>query len=258
VLIIPSIDLLGGKVVRLVKGDYARTTIYADDPLPVAERFAAAGARLIHIVDLDRARGDASRHRDLILAIRRRVACAIEVGGGVRSESDVQELLDCGVERIVIGTALVREPDAVQAWIAHYRFCPVAGLDARDRKIKVQGWTDDSGLTDTALAARCRDLGFEEIIYTNIAVDGTLAGPDLIATNEIAAASGLPVTLSGGIGSMDDVAAVAAGKHARVCGVIIGKAYYEKKVDLAELIRLHQSADEQPPCAPKRRKGDKP
>lgn len=142
-------------------------------------------------------------------------------------------------------------------WIAHYRFCPVAGLDARGRKISVQGWTDDSGLADTELAARCRDMGFQEIVYTNIAADGTLAGPDLAATNEVAAAAGLPVILSGGIGRPEDVAAVAAGRHPLVAGVIIGKAYYENRIDLAALIRAHQTDDDQAPCSPRRRKGDK-
>ncbi len=256
-LVIPSIDLFGGKVVRLFKGDYEKATVYAEDPVPVAQGFEAAGARLIHIVDLDRARGDASVNRVLIRLIRRSVSCTIEVGGGVRAESDVTELLDCGVESIVIGTALVRAPEEVAGWIAHYRFCPIAGLDARDRRLKVQGWTDDSGLSDVALAARCREMGFRGIVYTNIAVDGTLAGPDLAATNEIAAAADLPVILSGGIGRDADVAAVAAGRHELVSGVIIGKAYYEKKVDLAALIRAHQTDGDQPFCAPRRRKGDR-
>ncbi|MBN2352792.1 MAG: 1-(5-phosphoribosyl)-5-((5-phosphoribosylamino)methylideneamino)imidazole-4-carboxamide isomerase [Spirochaetales bacterium] len=262
-LIIPSIDLFGGRVVRLFKGDYDKATVYADDPLPVARAFEEAGARLIHIVDLDRARGssaapdDTSANRDLIRAVRRSVSCAIEVGGGVRSESDVAELLDCGVERIVIGTALVRAPDEVAGWIAHYRFCSVAGLDARDRRIRVQGWTDDSGLADTALAVRCREMGFQQIVYTNIAVDGTLAGPDLAATNEVAAAGGLPVILSGGIGRPEDVEAVANGQHKLVAGVIIGKAYYEKKVDLADLILAHQTDDDRAPGSPQRRKGDR-
>ncbi len=174
----------------------------------------------------------------------------------MRSENDVAELLDCGVEHIVIGTALVRAPDEVTDWIAHYRFCPIAGLDASDRKIRVQGWTDDSGLADTALATRCREMGFQQIVYTNIDGDGTLAGPNLAATNEIAAAGGLPVILSGGIGKPEDVAAVAAGRHELVAGVIIGKAYYEKKVDLAELIRTHQTDGDRAPCSPQRRKGD--
>jgi phosphoribosylformimino-5-aminoimidazole carboxamide ribotide isomerase len=257
VLVIPSIDLLGGKVVRLVKGDYRDVTVYATNPAKIARGFEAAGARLIHVVDLDRARGDASVNRGLIRAVRRAVSCALEVGGGVRAESDVAELLDCGVERIVIGTALARDPEAVAGWIAHYRFCPVAGLDARDRKIRVQGWTDEAGLRDVDLAARCREMGFEEIVYTNIGVDGTLAGPDLAATNEVAAAAGLPVILSGGIGRPEDVAAVAAGKHPLVKGVIVGKAYYEKKIDLAGLIRAHQTDDDAPPCTPWRRKGER-
>jgi phosphoribosylformimino-5-aminoimidazole carboxamide ribotide isomerase len=241
-LIVPAIDLLGGRVVRLVRGDYKNVTVYSDDPVGVAGTFARTGAKLIHIVDLDRARGDSSVNRDILRAVRRNTDCAVETGGGVRTERDIEELLECGVERIVIGTALVRDPDGVAGWIARHRFHPIAGLDARDGKIRVQGWTDDSGLKDTELAGRCREMGFREIVYTNIAVDGTLAGPDIESTNRVAAAGGIPVILSGGIGGPADVARAVAESHPLVHGVIIGKAWYEKKVDLAELVRVHQTA----------------
>ncbi len=240
-LIVPAIDLLGGRVVRLLRGDYDKVTVYSQDPLATAAEFVRAGAKLIHIVDLDRARGRASDNRDIIRAVREKTGCAVETGGGVRGERDVQELLGAGVERIVIGTALVKDPDGVAGWITRYDFHPIAGLDARDGRIRVQGWTDDSGLQDTVLAARCREMGFREIVYTNIAVDGTLAGPDIESTNAVAEAAGLPVILSGGVGGPEDVARAAAACSALVRGVIIGKAWYEKKIDLADMVRRFQT-----------------
>jgi phosphoribosylformimino-5-aminoimidazole carboxamide ribotide isomerase len=240
-LIIPAIDLLGGQVVRLVRGDYNQVTVYSKDPVETAGRFAQAGAGLIHIVDLDRARGGSSVNRKIIRAVREQTACTVETGGGVRSERDIEEILECGVERIVIGTALVKKPEAVAGWIAKYGVHAIAGLDARDGSIRIQGWEDDSGIRDTVLAARCREMGFREIVYTNIAVDGTLEGPDIESTNRTAAAGGLPVILSGGIGTPADVARVAAEKSALVHGVIVGKAWYEQKIDLGELVRLYQT-----------------
>jgi phosphoribosylformimino-5-aminoimidazole carboxamide ribotide isomerase len=245
-LIIPAIDLLGGKVVRLLKGDYNNVTVYSNDPVATAAEFEKAGAKLIHIVDLDRARGGSSVNRDIIRTVRESTSCAVETGGGIRSQLEIEEVLEAGVKRIVIGTALVKEPQAVAAWIARYDFYPVAGLDARDGRIRVQGWTDDSGLKDTELAERCREMGFREIVYTNIAVDGTLAGPDIAGTNAVAGAAEIPVILSGGIGSPEDVARVAAASGPLVHGVIIGKAWYEKKVDLADMVRRFQTAADSP------------
>jgi phosphoribosylformimino-5-aminoimidazole carboxamide ribotide isomerase len=239
--IIPALDLLGGQVVRLVRGDYEQSTVYSKDPVETAHQFMRAGAAVIHTVDLDRARGGRSKNRKIIRAIREQTSCVVQTGGGIRNESDIEELLECGVERIVIGTALVRDPKSVAGWIMKYGFHAIAGLDARDHLIRVQGWTDDSGLQDTVLAARCRDMGFREIVYTNIAVDGTLSGPDIESTNAVAAAGSIPVILSGGIGGPEDMARVAAEKADLVSGVIIGKAWYEKKVDLAEMIRLYQT-----------------
>ncbi|RPJ05031.1 MAG: 1-(5-phosphoribosyl)-5-((5-phosphoribosylamino)methylideneamino)imidazole-4-carboxamide isomerase, partial [Spirochaetaceae bacterium] len=190
-LIVPAIDLMNGKCVRLLRGDYDTATQYSDDPVAVAVGFEKAGARLIHIVDLDRARGDKTANREVIIRIKRKIKAKIEVGGGVRSDEDVRELLDCGVDRIIIGTALVKEPAKVAGWIAKIGFYAVAGLDAADRKIRVHGWMDDSGTADTDCAMNCAIMGFSEIIYTNIAQDGTLGGPDIESTLEIVKASGL-------------------------------------------------------------------
>jgi len=244
VLIIPAIDLFNGACVRLEKGDYAKVVTYSEDPIAVAREFQAAGARLIHIVDLNRARGDNAGNRDVIREIRENVDVALEVGGGVRTQKDVAELLAAGVMRIIIGTALVKNPDDVERWIREETFFPIAGIHARDRTGKIQGWIDDGAVRGTDIAAGPAAMGFQELIYTNIARDGTLAGPDIESTNQVARASRLPVILSGGIGSAEDVAAIAAGRERGVRGLIVGKALYEKKVRLAEIIDRYQTADD--------------
>jgi len=163
------------------------------------------------------------------------------VGGGIRTAADVQALVDQGVDRLVVGTVLVKDPDAVSAWVATFGAKFVAGIDARDGEVKVSGWEEGSTLVDLDLAARCRSLGFISIVYTNIARDGTLGGPDLDRTLAVAEASGLPVILSGGIASMDDFEAVKAADHPLLAGVITGKALYKNRIDLAEVIRRYQN-----------------
>jgi phosphoribosylformimino-5-aminoimidazole carboxamide ribotide isomerase len=243
VLIIPAIDLLNGECVRLLRGDYSSTTHYSKDPAAIAKGFEEAGARLIHIVDLDSARGGVN-NRKTIRAIRKAVACVLEVGGGVRSRDDVVELMDCGIGRVIIGTALITTPEKVASWISVSGCYAIAGLDALERKIKIQGWTGNARIKDTDAAYNCWALGFKEIIYTNIDRDGTLAGPDIASTLEIASVSRLPVILSGGIGSASDVKKVSEQGNKRIKGVITGKALYEEKISLKELISLYQNTGE--------------
>lgn len=240
-LIIPAIDLLDGKAVRLYQGDYGKVSTYDSDPVVAARRLADAGAKRIHVVDLDAARakpGEAGRHnRGVIAAIRRAVGCRVEVGGGIRARRDVEELRAAGVDWLIIGTAMVKDPEAVSAWIQEFGACFVAGIDAYDGKVKIAGWEGDAGLDDLALAKRAADMGFSAIVYTNISRDGTMAGPDVERTNAVAAASGLPVIVSGGIGGMEDVYRTVERSGAGVAGIITGKALYEGKIDLAELCR---------------------
>jgi phosphoribosylformimino-5-aminoimidazole carboxamide ribotide isomerase len=240
-LVVPAIDLLGGRCVRLHQGDYAQAETYDLDPIEVARGFAAAGAQRIHLVDLDAARTGAGTNRPIIGAIRRAVGVTVEVGGGIRTDDDVKALADQGVDRLVVGTILVKNPDMVARWTAQYGAKFVAGIDARDGEVKVSGWEEGSSLRDLDLAARCRDLGLISIVYTNIARDGTLGGPDLERTLAVAEAAGLPVILSGGIASMDDFEAVKQADHPLLAGVITGKALYKNRIDLAEVIRRYQN-----------------
>lgn len=240
-LIVPAIDLLGGRCVRLNQGDYAQAETYDLDPLEVARGFVAAGAQRIHLVDLDAARTGAGTNRAVIGAIRRAVGVTVEVGGGIRAEDDVKALIDQGVDRLVVGTVLVKDPERVATWAARFGQRFVAGIDARDGEVKVSGWEEGSTVRDVELAARCRSLGLISIVYTNIARDGMLGGPDLERTLEVAEAAGLPVILSGGIASLADFDAIRAADHPLLAGVITGKALYKNRIDLAEVIRTYQN-----------------
>ena len=275
--IIPAIDLLGGACVRLRQGGYESARRYAEDPAEVARAFVRAGARWVHVVDLDAARGAGARsagadarsagagadarypggdNRGAIRRIREALGragepgsagtaagCRLEVGGGIRGEKDLAELAEAGADRLILGTVLVREPERVAAWIAgRATGGPAgpelwAGIDARDGRVRVSGWEEEGGLEDLELARRARELGLSGIVYTSIARDGTLRGPDIQRTNRVAEACGLPVVLSGGIGSEADVERVSRESAAGVTGVIVGKALYEGRVRLAELIR---------------------
>ena len=239
-LVIPAIDLLGGRCVRLNQGDYAQAEAYDLDPVEVARGFVAAGAQRIHLVDLDAARTGAGTNRAVIGAIRKAVGVTVEVGGGIRTDDDVKALIDQGVDRLVVGTVLVKNPDQVARWASHFGMRFVAGIDARDGEVKVSGWEEGSTVKDVDLAARCRSLGLISLVYTNIARDGMLGGPDLERTLLVAEAAGLPVILSGGIASMADFEAIKKANHQLLAGVITGKALYKNRIDLTEVIAKYQ------------------
>jgi len=244
-IIIPAIDLLGGQCVRLFKGDYNEVSSYGTEPAAMAARFQKMGVRRLHLVDLDAARGEGRHNRDHIRAIRKVFSGLIEVGGGVRTDKDVRELLDAGVDRLIVGTVLAREPETVARWIRDFVPVFIAGIDALNGEVKVSGWEKGTALKDEELASRCADMGIVNIIYTNIAKDGTLEGPDLKSTSRIAAVSGLPVTLSGGISSQEDLAVVCSEGHAGIRGIITGKAVYEGRIDVEQAVRDYQKEEEE-------------
>ena len=234
---IPAIDLINGRCVRLTEGVYDTEKAYSDDPAAMAAFFAEAGASRLHVVDLDAARGQGN-NREAIKAIREAFPGVMDVGGGVRSLDDARVLRDIGVNFLVVGTALVKRPEEVAAWAKELGPILIAGIDARDGEVKVAGWEAGSSLQATALAAQARGLGMVEIIYTDISRDGTLSGPNVAETVAVAEASGLPVIISGGVGSMEDLQDLAANKPPGVSGVIFGKALYEGKVDLGAAVKL--------------------
>ena len=236
-LIVPAIDLYGGRCVRLRQGVFSRSTRYAEDPVAAASRFQDDGARVIHVVDLDAAEGKGADNRAVIRRIRAAVSVQLQVGGGVRSEDDARALREIGVLRIVVGTPLARSPEMVGGWAARLGGCVVGAIDAGDGRVKVAGWTEDAKLEDTELAARIAGLGLAGLVYTNISRDGMLEGPDLPRTRRVADAAGLPTLVSGGVGTREHVERILALGDPRLRGVILGKAIYEGTVDLPALVK---------------------
>ncbi len=228
----PAIDLLGGRVVRLRQGDYADETVYGDDPVAVAREFAVAGARWIHVVDLDAARSGDPVNRPVVAAIVSAVdgAARVQTGGGVRSLGDARQLADAGVARVVMGSAAVSDPSLVEA--ASDIVAVAVGLDHRDGDVAVHGWTEGSGLVlDDAYALFPTA---EVFVITDIGRDGMLVGPDFDGLARSAELAGAPVIASGGVSSLDDV--IALTQIENLGGVITGKALYEGRFTISEAL----------------------
>ena len=243
-IIIPAIDIINGQCVRLYRGEYDSAVVYNADPVETAVSFEKAGALRIHIVDLDAARGS-GHNRRVISEIRKAVSAVIEVGGGIRTEADAGELVTCGVDRLILGTVLARDPEVVRRWTKKYGKIFIAGIDARSGEVRTSGWKEGSGRSAEDLAVDAADAGAISIIYTNIDKDGTLSGPDLEGTRRIAEVSGLPVILSGGIGGMEDLEAVCRYRDGKIRGVITGKALYEGRISLPEALAAYQTPREE-------------
>ncbi len=238
-LVLPAIDLKAGRCVRLLQGDFSDSTAYSSDPVETARGFEGDGARWVHVVDLDAAEGKGADNLRVIARIRGALSCRLQVGGGVRSAEQARALLSLGVDRLVLGTMVVRSPVEVRRWTELMGRQFAAGIDARDGRVRISGWTEDAALSDTEVAAGLGALGLKWLIYTNISRDGTLSGPDIERTNGAARASGLPTILSGGIGSENDVDEVARKKESTVLGVILGKALYESRLNLGALLKRY-------------------
>lgn len=231
----PAIDLRGGQVVRLHQGDYDQQTTYHDDPVAQAQRFAAAGANWVHIVDLDGAREGRMSHLDVIRRVCEEVQINVEVGGGVRTEGVIDQLVSIGVKRIVLGTAALSNWSWFNGLMGNpsYRGKLVLGLDARGGKVAVSGWEQQLEQTPLELAEQVNDWPLASIVYTDIAFDGTMKGPNLMATKELAAVTRIPVVASGGVGTLDHLRAL---KGLDIEGVIVGKALYENVFTVEEAV----------------------
>ena len=230
----PAIDLLDGRCVRLYQGDYARSTVYGDDPVAQALAFEAEGAQWIHVVDLDAARSGEPVNRPVVAAIADAVSVPVQTGGGVRDEAAAEALFDAGVARVVVGTAALEDPEFVRRLAARH---PVAvGLDSRGREVAVRGWLQGSGRDLIDLVAAFEGAGVQALVVTEISRDGTLDGPDLSGLAGVLAASEIPVVASGGVGSLNDLRALAAldAGGRRLAGVIVGRAIYDGAFSVAE------------------------
>ena len=231
--LLPAIDILDGRAVRLAKGDYAQVTVYNEDPAEQALIFEDAGAEWIHMVDLNGAKSGLPENIAIIERILRRTNLKIEVGGGLRSLDTLARLADAGVSRMVLGTALVRDPDFAQAAIEEYGDMLAAGIDAKGGEVAVAGWREGSGVAATELAAQMSKLGYRHLIYTDIARDGMQTGIEREAYERMAEAFGHPVIASGGVASVADIERLAP-VAASIEGIITGRAVYEGKLTVEE------------------------
>ena len=242
--LLPAIDLRGGRAVRLLRGDYAAETIYSDDPVEVACAYEAAGARWIHVVDLDAARTGELTNLEVVRAIAGMVSCRLEVGGGVRSVGAAECLFDAGVHRVVMGTAAVEDPDLVAEMCSRWPGRVAVGLDARGRQLAVRGWTETTGADLVEAATRFEGVGVAALIVTEIGRDGTMQGPDIDQLEAVLWATTLDVIASGGVGVLSDLADLARLRAASVdggpprtlAGVIVGKALYEGRFTVEEAL----------------------
>lgn len=239
-LIIPAIDLQGGRCVRLIEGRHDSAKVYDRDPLAVARSYESAGAQLIHVVDLDGAfLGAASENLQIIHRIISEIAVPVEVGGGVRALADIERLLTAvGARYVIVGTLAVEQPAIVQEAVAKFGDAIVVGIDARGSQVATRGWTDTTQTDALALARQVAEYGVQRIIYTDIARDGRLAGPNFEMTRQVALASGIRVTASGGISSLQDIARLRDFEADGVDSVIVGKALYEGRFSLEEAIAV--------------------
>jgi phosphoribosylformimino-5-aminoimidazole carboxamide ribotide isomerase len=230
----PAIDLRGGKCVRLRQGDYEQETVFAEDPAEVARQFADQGAQYLHIVDLEGAREGLPVNLPGVQEILEAVDIQCELGGGIRDEQSVTELLSFGLARLVIGTSALTDPEWFRAACRRYPHQLVLGIDARDGLAATDGWLQTSSVTALDLARQFDGEPLAAIIYTDIATDGMMAGPNISAMAAMQAAVSVPVVASGGVTTVDDIARLAA---AGLAGCIIGRALYEGTLSLAEAIR---------------------
>jgi phosphoribosylformimino-5-aminoimidazole carboxamide ribotide isomerase len=238
VQIIPAIDLRGGRCVRLLQGDYARETVYDDDPVAVARKWQDLGAQRLHVVDLDGARSGDQVNGAAVQAIVQAVEVPVELGGGIRDLETIERWLEAGVDRVYLGTAAVEQPDLLREACLLYPGRVGASADAREGRIAVRGWRSEGGPELTEFAKDAVIAGAAFISYTDIGRDGTLAGPDLEGFRRLAAVvpAGVELVLAGGVGSLGHV--VAAARERRLDGLIIGKALYDGSIDLGEALAV--------------------
>jgi phosphoribosylformimino-5-aminoimidazole carboxamide ribotide isomerase len=237
-LVIPAIDLKGGRCVRLYQGDMDRATIYSDDPVATALRWQSEGAERLHVVDLDGAVSGSGVNTGVIQQICQALTIPVQVGGGIRTLETVEQLFTHGVSRVILGTVAYRQPEVVAITSQRFPGRITVGIDARAGKVAIQGWTEATELDALTLAQRCADMGVSEIIYTDIARDGTEQGVNLAATLTLAQAVSLPVIASGGVASLRDIERLTPLQKEGIAGVIVGRALYTGAVKLADAIAV--------------------
>jgi len=233
--IIPAIDLIGGKAVRLVKGDYNQVTVYSDTPVEVAKSFEAQGAKLLHVVDLDGAKDGSTANFETIRQIVSQTSLSVEVGGGIRSMETVKKYLELGVDRVIIGTAAVTDPAFLEAAVKQYGEHITVGVDIKDGMVAIKGWLEVSALSCFDFCQKMQDLGVGTIICTDISKDGMMSGTNRELYRELYDRFSLNIIASGGVSSLEDVEVLST---MGIYGAIVGKAIYTGAIDLSQAISV--------------------
>ena len=234
-IIYPAIDIKDGKCVRLYKGDYDKVTVYNENPLKVAQGFAEAGAEFIHLVDLDGARDGESRNKEIIFEIAEKMPVPVQTGGGIRSLETIRDYLFHGIQRVILGTRAVQDKGFLELAVEEFGEKIVVGIDAKDGFVAYSGWEKLSTSRAVEFAKEAEAIGVRTIVYTDIATDGTLQGPNFKEMAQMAHSVGMNVIASGGVSCLEDIEKL---KETGVKGVIVGKAIYTGNVELKEAIRI--------------------
>lgn len=234
-LILPAIDLRGGQCVRLKQGDYAQETVFGADPAEMAQRWVDQGAQFLHIVDLDGAKEGRPVNQESIRAILKAVNVPCQLGGGIRSEEDIQEVLDWGVERVILGTRALQAPDWLERMSQRYPGKIVLGIDAKNGLVATAGWLDVSEASALDFAKQCADWPLAALVYTDISKDGMLLGPNFNAMQEMAQTVPLPVIASGGVTTLEDIRQLS---QLGMAGCIVGRALYEGRLQLVDIFKV--------------------
>ena len=233
--IIPAIDLIGGKAVRLQKGDYDKVTVYSDDPAEVAKGFAASGAKFLHVVDLDGAKSGKADNYETIKKIIKAADLSVEVGGGIRNMETVRLYAEAGVDRIILGTAALTDPDFLREAVSAYGEKITVGVDIKDGMVAIKGWTEISDMSCNDFCRMLEEIGVTTVICTDISKDGMMSGTNLELYRGLNRDFSIRIIASGGVSTLDDVRAL---KEMRVFGAILGKALYTGAIELSEAVRI--------------------
>lgn len=237
-IIYPAIDIRGGRCVRLTEGRFDAETVFADDPAEMAQKWAALGAEYLHLVDLDGALAGEGKNVSVVERILNNVKIPVQLGGGIRNLQTIEKLLALGVNRVILGSAAVNNPQLVEEACRKYSGHIAVGIDAKNGEVAIEGWGQGGGVTAVELAQKMAQYGVDKIIYTDISRDGMLSGVNVEATAALARACGVPVIASGGVASLEDIRRVKTVEGDGVCGCIIGKAIYTGAVDLQAALAL--------------------
>ena len=241
-LLIPAIDLRNGFCVRLLQGASDKETVYSNDPAAMAVTFEEAGAKRLHLVDLDGAFQGEGANISSIRSILKNVSIPVQIGGGLRTEEDIDRMLALGVSAVIVGTMAVKHPDVLEKLLKKYTDEQIIlGIDARNRKVSIEGWKESTEIQDVKFALRWKNSGIKRVVFTDISRDGMLSGPNLAALREMAEHTGLKIVASGGISSMDDLEQLKTLEPNGVDQAISGKAIYEGKIDLKRVFKCLQS-----------------